>query len=134
MYADNLTGSMRYALEETERRRTIQKQYNAEHGITPQTIRKEIYRVPEATKVAEKATSYGSNVGGLSSEEKENFIRTLEEEMQKAAKELDFERAAELRDTIIELKGDKPMTGRTANDRKKKGPSSTGYRRKKKNT
>jgi len=106
MYADKVTHSMQIAIEETERRRSIQLEYNREHGITPQTIRKQIYEVPEATKVAEKQAPYGTKNTALSAEEKEKFINTLEQEMNKAAKELDFERAAELRDAIIELKGE----------------------------
>ncbi|HHV64877.1 MAG TPA: excinuclease ABC subunit UvrB [Peptococcaceae bacterium] len=105
MYADTITGSMRLAIDETNRRRAIQQEYNRKHGITPQTIRKEIHEVPEATIVAEKKAAYGGK-GALSSEEKENLLKTLEAEMLKAAKELDFERAAELRDLIIELKGE----------------------------
>ncbi|MGI6451523.1 MAG: excinuclease ABC subunit UvrB [Desulfitobacteriia bacterium] len=105
MYADTVTGSMRLAIDETNRRRTIQQEYNEKHGIIPQTIRKEIYEVPEATMVAEKKTAYGSK-GSLTPEERESFLQTLEAEMLKAAKELDFERAAELRDAIIELKGE----------------------------
>lgn len=107
MYADNMTSSMTYAIQETNRRRAIQIEYNHKHGIIPQTIRKDIYQVPEATKVAEKSTAYGSKDPGLSPEERESFIKNLETEMLRAAKELDFERAAELRDAIIELKGTK---------------------------
>jgi excinuclease ABC subunit B len=105
MYADNTTDSMKVAIEETNRRRAIQMAFNEKHGITPQTIRKEIYQVPEATMVAEKQIAYGARKGELSAEEKENFIKTLEKEMLSAAKHLDFERAAELRDILIELKG-----------------------------
>lgn len=106
MYADNMTESMKAAISETNRRREIQAEYNTAHGITPQTIRKQIYDVPEATKVAEKKTAYGNHADKISPEEKENLIKVLETEMLKAAKELDFERAADLRDAIIELKGD----------------------------
>lgn len=119
MYADNMTRSMSFAIDETNRRRTIQEAYNEKHGITPQTIRKQIYEVPEATKVAESKTPYGK--GGLSAEEREKFIQTLEAEMLKAAKELDFERAAELRDAIIELKGEVSP--------KAKGPGSGGRKK-----
>jgi excinuclease ABC subunit B len=128
MYADNITGSMRVAIDETNRRRAIQMEYNLEHGITPQTIRKQIYEVPEATKVAEKKRPYGIKDGGLSPEERENFIKTLETEMLKAAKELDFERAAELRDAIIELKG---TVGQINRKKKPKFSSSQNSTRKK---
>jgi len=105
MYADRITGSMKTAIEETNRRREVQTAYNLKHGITPQTIRKQIYEVPEATRAAEKRSAYGGK-NELSPEEKHNLINALEEEMLIAAKELDFERAAELRDAIIEYKGE----------------------------
>ncbi len=131
MYGDKITGSMKVAIDETNRRRKIQQEYNHEHGITPQTIRKEVYAVPEATKVAEKRTPYGKD-GGLSLEEREKFIKMLEQEMLNAAKELDFERAAELRDAIIELKGSKPVKGTgSIQDKKKNGRTAKGdYRNK----
>ncbi|NLM20245.1 MAG: excinuclease ABC subunit UvrB [Peptococcaceae bacterium] len=119
MYADLMTDSMQKAIEETNRRRAVQKAYNQEHGIVPQTIRKQIYEVPEATIVAEKKSIYHAQ-GGLSPEEKELFIQNLEAEMLKAAKNLDFERAAELRDAIIELKGQKPLPTKKGAGRKKK--------------
>ncbi|RNC28850.1 MAG: UvrABC system protein B [Candidatus Dichloromethanomonas elyunquensis] len=127
MYADNLTGSMKVAISETNRRRSIQMEYNRNHGITPQTIRKQIYEIPEATKIAEKRTAYGSKQAGLTPEEKENLIRTLEGEMLKAAKELDFEKAADLRDAIIELKGNKPFNVKfSPGAGKRKGQNSGG--------
>ena len=119
MYADLMTDSMQKAIEETNRRRAVQKAYNQEHGIVPQTIRKQIYEVPEATIVAEKKSVYHAQ-GGLSPDEKEMFIQSLETEMLEAAKELDFERAAELRDAIIELKGQKPLPTKRGPERKKK--------------
>lgn len=103
MYADSVTESMKVAISETERRRKIQKAYNETMGIVPQTIRKPVYEVPEATMVAEKKQAYG---GKLSPEELATAIRALEQEMREAAKNLEFERAAELRDLIIELKGE----------------------------
>jgi excinuclease ABC subunit B len=132
MYADTVTGSMKVAIEETNRRRAIQMEYNSVHGITPQTIRKQIYEVPEATKVAEKGKAYGGK-GGLKPEEKETLLRTLEEEMLKAAKELDFERAADLRDTIIELKGNLPQGNSPSKSQagKTKGRSYAGAERRK---
>lgn len=117
MYADNYTRSMEFAIEETNRRRQIQVEHNLKHGIEPQTIRKHIHLVPEATKVAEKVASYEGKGKNLSPEELENLIESFEAEMHKAAKELDFERAADLRDAIIELKG---KTGKAKNTNKKR--------------
>ncbi|MDI6812258.1 MAG: excinuclease ABC subunit UvrB [Desulfitobacteriaceae bacterium] len=103
MYGDRITESMRVALSETNRRRAIQKTYNEVHGITPQTIRKRVYEVPEATMAAENKRAYGSK---LPPEERTQLIKSLEQQMRLAAHALDFERAAELRDAIIELKGE----------------------------
>ncbi|MHB1652403.1 MAG: excinuclease ABC subunit UvrB [Desulfitobacteriaceae bacterium] len=103
MYADKMTESMRMAISETNRRRTLQKEHNEKRGIIPQSIRKRIYEVPEATMVAEKKKAYG---GQLPPEELANLIQSLEQEMRLAARDLDFERAAEIRDAIIELKGE----------------------------
>ncbi|WP_052298655.1 excinuclease ABC subunit UvrB [Syntrophobotulus glycolicus] len=119
MYADKLTRSMKIAIEETNRRRKIQNEYNVRNVITPQTIRKQIYEVPEATRAAEKEAGYGKT-GEVSPEERQKLIQAFEAEMYKAAKDLDFERAAELRDAIIELKGE------TAKGRRKALSSSKG--------
>jgi excinuclease ABC subunit B len=106
MYADKITKSMRIAIDETNRRRSIQQAYNEKHGITPQTIRKEIRKVIEATRVAEEKAPYGvSNVSSkMSKTERQKLLAKLEKEMKQAAKELQFERAAQLRDLILELK------------------------------
>nr|WP_106783784.1 excinuclease ABC subunit UvrB [Lysinibacillus timonensis] len=107
MYADNMTDSMRKALDETKRRRTIQEQYNTEHGITPKTIQKKIPDLIRATQAAEEEETYVTKVTKgkkLTKSELKELIAKLEEEMKEAAKALDFERAAELRDTIFELK------------------------------
>ncbi|MBD3920855.1 excinuclease ABC subunit UvrB [Paenibacillus sp. PR3] len=109
MYADKITDSMDKAIKETERRRTIQVAYNEEHGITPQTIRKKIHDVIEATKVAEQKSDYlaGTGAGGkLSKKERQSVIQRLEAEMKDAAKNLQFERAAELRDALLELRAE----------------------------
>ncbi|WP_258297606.1 excinuclease ABC subunit UvrB [Paenibacillus peoriae] len=107
MYGDKITDSMDKALKETERRRAIQIQYNEEHGITPQTIRKKIRDVIEATKVAESKNDYLPNeTGKLSKKERQSLIQRLEAEMKDAAKNLQFERAAELRDALLELRAD----------------------------
>lgn len=109
MYADNLTDSMKKAIEETKRRRTLQMAYNEEHGITPKTIVKKIPDVIRATQVAEEEESYVTKATKgkkLTKVEKEQLLASLEVEMKEAAKALDFERAAELRDTIFELKAE----------------------------
>lgn len=106
MYADNITKSMDKALKETERRRTIQKKYNEENGITPTTIVKEVRELIEATKVSEEPVEYKADVNGkLTKKEKDKLIKEYTAEMLVAAKNLQFERAAELRDIINELKG-----------------------------
>ena len=100
MYADSISDSMKEAIDETKRRRTIQELYNKEHGITPKTIIKEIRDVisnEDDTKEEKKKPK-------MSKQAKENMISMLEHEMKTAAKDLDFERAMELRDAIFELK------------------------------
>ncbi|NFT05978.1 MULTISPECIES: excinuclease ABC subunit UvrB [Clostridium] len=106
MYADNITKSMKKAISETERRRKIQTEYNEEHGIIPQTINKEVRELIEATKVAEESTEYGMEVTkSLTKKEVKKLIKEYTDEMKLAAKNLQFERAAQLRDKIEELKG-----------------------------
>ncbi|PIC69511.1 excinuclease ABC subunit B [Sporosarcina sp. P18a] len=110
MYADKMTDSMKKAIDETERRREIQIAYNEEHGITPTTIVKPIRELIRATQVAEETESYLQKVTNgkkLSKDEKGLLLIKLEKEMKDAAKALDFERAAELRDTVIELKAER---------------------------
>ncbi|MGE7110253.1 excinuclease ABC subunit UvrB [Lysinibacillus sp. NPDC047702] len=109
MYADNRTDSMKKAIEETKRRRLLQMAYNEEHGITPKTIVKKIPDVIRASQVAEEEESYVTKATKgkkLTKVEKEQLLASLEVEMKEAAKALDFERAAELRDTIFELKAE----------------------------
>lgn len=109
MYADRMTDSMTKAIDETNRRRTIQAAYNEEHGITPRTIQKEIRDVIRATQAAEEQETYVTKVlkgKKLTKQERETLLLSLEKEMKDAAKALDFERAAELRDTILELKAE----------------------------
>jgi excinuclease ABC subunit B len=106
MYADTITESMRIAIEETERRRKKQMAYNEAHGITPQTVQKAVRDVIEATKAAEAKADYVSilqEAQTLSKEERAKLVAKLEKEMKEAAKNLQFERAAELRDMIIEI-------------------------------
>ncbi len=108
MYADRMTSSMEYAIAETERRREIQMAYNEKHGITPQTIQKAIRNVIEATKVAEDKEDYlpTKDYQKLNKKERKAFIEKMEAEMKDAARHLQFERAAELRDLILELKAE----------------------------
>lgn len=106
MYADKMTDSMTKAIEETNRRRAIQMQFNGEHGIVPKTIIKEIRDLISITKVAEDDGDYTvkTNYEDLTREEKADLLLKLEKEMKDAARALDFETAATLRDTILELK------------------------------
>lgn len=106
MYADKMTGSMDRAIKETNRRREIQIKYNEEHGIVPKTIIKDIRDVIEATKVAEESSEYkiSKESSTLTEKEKKKLIKQYTEEMKDAAKNLQFERAAELRDMINDLK------------------------------
>ncbi|MEW4372637.1 excinuclease ABC subunit UvrB [Paenibacillus kandeliae] len=108
MYGDKVTDSMANAIRETERRRSIQIAYNEEHGITPQTIRKKVRDVIEATKVAEGKANYMAEASKakMSKRDRIALIERLEGEMKTAAKELQFERAAELRDAVLELKAE----------------------------
>ena len=109
MYADKMTDSMTKAIEETDRRRAIQQAYNKEHGITPKTISKKIRDVIRATMAAEETEEYVAKVTDgkkLTKAERTALIEALETEMKDAARALDFERAAELRDTILEMKAE----------------------------
>ena len=113
LYADRITDSMKRAMDETERRRTVQQAYNEEHGVTPKTIVKPVVPLIETTLVAESRASYGEDSDGkkkkkLTKKQKESLIRTLLAQMQTASRALEFERAAELRDMIIELEGSLP--------------------------
>ncbi|WP_019534863.1 excinuclease ABC subunit UvrB [Paenibacillus ginsengihumi] len=108
LYADKVTESMDKAIKETYRRRAIQIAYNEKHGITPQTIRKKVRDVIEATKVAEQKAEYlaEAKMAKMSKKDRLSLIERLEQEMKEAAKHLQFERAAELRDAIMELKAE----------------------------
>ncbi len=109
MYADKMTDSMEKAISETKRRREIQEEYNEKHGITPTTIQKEIRDAIKATREVEDTEEMDggrTNVSKLSKPERQKLIASLEGEMKEAAKALDFERAAQLRDTILELKAE----------------------------
>ncbi|KAA8484838.1 excinuclease ABC subunit B [Bacillus thuringiensis] len=107
MYADRITRSMGIAIEETQRRRTIQEAYNEEHGITPKTIQKGVRDVIRATTAAEETETYEATPAKkMTKKEREKTIAKMEAEMKEAAKALDFERAAELRDLLLELKAE----------------------------
>ena len=109
MYADNITKSMDKAIKETERRRKIQKEYNEKNGIVPTTIIKDVREVIEATKASEEPAEYKADnkKKKLTKKEKDKLIKDYTEEMMTAAKNLQFERAAELRDIIEQLKVEK---------------------------
>ncbi|AAP12033.1 MULTISPECIES: excinuclease ABC subunit B [Bacillus] len=107
MYADRITKSMGIAIEETKRRRSIQEAYNEEHGITPKTIQKGVRDVIRATTAAEEIETYEATPAKkMTKKEREKTIAKMEAEMKEAAKALDFERAAELRDLLLELKAE----------------------------
>ena len=107
MYADEITPSMRAAMDDTERRRTIQDNFNKAHGIVPKTIIKGVREVLEISKTAEEDTIRGRKKRKLSQQEREAEIAKLEKEMKEASKMLEFEYAAVLRDRIIGLRGEK---------------------------
>ncbi len=105
MYADTITDSMHRAISETERRRAIQMQYNEEHGITPQTIKKAVRDlISISKKVAAEELRMAKDPESMSREELEKLVNDVSKQMRKAAAELNFEAAAELRDKMVELK------------------------------
>jgi excinuclease ABC subunit B len=108
MYADKITDSMRAAIDETKRRRSIQEQFNQQHGITPKTIIKPVREAISAVKPGKDEESNDNdfsdlNFDELTAKQKQAMIKTLTGQMQAAAKKLDFEEAANLRDAIMEL-------------------------------
>ena len=108
MYADHVTDSMQRAIDETERRRAIQQAYNRAHGITPKTIVKPIKPLIEMTLVTESKPKYGEKgrKKKLTKKQKDSLVKSLLAEMKEASRALEFERAAELRDMILELEGE----------------------------
>ncbi|HET7616366.1 MAG TPA: helicase-related protein, partial [Bacillales bacterium] len=106
MYADQMTKSMQTAISETNRRREIQQAFNEKHGITPVSIKKDVRDVIQATKAAEDSGEYEQTMkpDKMSKTERKKMIERMEKEMKQAAKDLQFERAAELRDIVLELK------------------------------
>lgn len=105
MYADNMTDSMHNAISETNRRRAIQQQYNEEHGITPTTIKKAVRELISITKeIAKEEMRFEKDPESMSGDELKKLMDKIEKQMRKAAAELDFETAAELRDKLIDIK------------------------------
>ena len=105
MYADKVTDSMKRAIDETERRRDIQVSYNREHGITPQSIQKTIHDINERVKaIAETRTSYAIDEGDMPKDDVLRLVKDLETQMKSAARNLEFEKAALLRDQISDLR------------------------------
>ena len=101
----SITDSMRLAIEETERRRKVQMRYNEEHGITPQTIKKSVRDlIAVSKKVAAEELRMEKDPESMSQKELEKLVQDLTKQMKKAAAELNFEAAAELRDKLVELK------------------------------
>ena len=105
MYGDTITESMQYAIDETARRRKIQMEFNEKHGIVPKTILKPIREIVHSKETKEMTAKYLKKKQKLSKKDTSKYIQELEQEMREAAKALEFERAAELRDMIMELKG-----------------------------
>jgi len=103
MYADVMTDSMMRAISETERRRAIQQAYNEANGITPESVRNAVHQVLEITKKVEESAP-----AAMTEDEVAALARQLEEQMLAAAQELDFEKAAKLRDQMLSLRGEKP--------------------------
>ncbi|MBQ1531892.1 MAG: excinuclease ABC subunit UvrB [Erysipelotrichaceae bacterium] len=106
MYADNITDSMRFAIDETNRRRGIQEAYNAAHGIEPKTIIKPVEEAIRGKETKAMAADYLKRKSKMSKQDKAAMIAGIEQEMKEAARILDFERAAELRDMLFELKSE----------------------------
>ncbi|WP_314353896.1 excinuclease ABC subunit UvrB [uncultured Granulicatella sp.] len=104
MYADKITDSMKYAIDETNRRRSIQEAYNKEHGITPKTIHKNIRDLIAITHVVEKEETPKTDFKQMTAQQRREAIEVMELEMRAAAKDLNFEKAAQVRDMILELR------------------------------
>ena len=104
MYADKITDSMKYAIDETNRRRSIQEAYNKEHGITPKTIHKNIRDLIAITHAVEKEETSKTDFKQMTAQQRREAIEVMELEMRSAAKDLNFEKAAQLRDMILELR------------------------------
>ena len=114
MYADVMTDSMMKAIGETNRRRALQEAYNQAHGITPQTVRNAVHEVLEITRKVEESAP-----AALTEDERAALMRQVEDQMLSAAKNLEFEEAARLRDRLLELRGDQPMVSDVQQRRKR---------------
>lgn len=110
MYADTVTGSMQRAMDETERRRAVQEAYNKEHHITPKSVKKEVVNLIELTKVSEEEKGYGAADELLTKEALHKVIHSLTQEMKKASRQLEFEKAAEIRDRLGRLRQELSQT------------------------
>jgi excinuclease ABC subunit B len=128
LYADTVTESMQQALDETRRRRALQEAYNREHGITPETIRKEIRAGIEAESASRAVAFEAVGAGDDSRRRAAEVVEQLEADMMQAAAELDFERAARIRDEIAALRDGKPRGARSAGPRGRKGRGGGGGR------
>ena len=115
MYADVMTDSMMKAIGETNRRRALQEAYNQAHGITPQTVRNAVHEVLEITRKVEESAP-----AALTEDERADLMRQVEDQMLSAAKNLEFEEAARLRDRLLELRGDQPMVSDVQQRRKRR--------------
>jgi excinuclease ABC subunit B len=133
LYADRITGSMERAIDETDRRRAVQARYNEEHGITPQSIRKSVQEIRFTTAVAdvrvveetekETGAAVAEQAAGYEAPDPDLLVQQLEQEMREAAQDLDFERAARLRDELFDVKaqletGGAPRRRRRGADRR----------------
>lgn len=108
MYADKMTDSMKYAIDETQRRREIQMKHNEKHGITPKTINKKIHDLISANVENDENNDKAQTVipKKMTKKERQKTIDNIEKEMKQAPKDLDFEKATELRDMLFELKAE----------------------------
>ena len=136
LYADNITGSMERAIDETNRRRAKQIAYNTEHGITPQTVKKAVRDLIQAEKIADERAEYSvqnstarlrTDPATLSISQIEEVVKTLEKEMKEAARALNFEYAAELRDEVNELRKMAPVSKIGQDPKAAAKPEASGY-------
>ncbi|KAA5543190.1 excinuclease ABC subunit UvrB [Roseiconus nitratireducens] len=136
LYADQVTDSMRLAIDETERRRALQKEYNAAHGITPATVRKTIRAGIESEAAKRRKTNREAQETSETTFITIEFVEALEQEMLAAAENLEFERAAQLRDRVLQLKDNigKPLAEIEEESAASTGPGPRGQRRRRKGT
>ncbi|MEW6446577.1 MAG: excinuclease ABC subunit UvrB [Bacillota bacterium] len=120
LYADTVTGSMRRAIAETERRRRLQLAYNEKHGITPRTVQKPVREIIEATKVAEEKGVYTLRPKEMSIVQLRQLAKAYEKQMREAAKQLEFEMAAQLRDVLLELRAELAVRSQASEFRSQK--------------